>query len=68
MAVNSVQVAVSDASSGHLRRCRDTDTSIKCLSSEAVDCDIHNVRYDMVDEGAGCQQSQIGPHQVTYDA
>eukprot|EP00985_Skeletonema_marinoi_P005868 scaffold2557_cov139-Skeletonema_marinoi.AAC.1 len=26
--------AVSDASSGHLRRCRDTDTSMQCLSRE----------------------------------
>eukprot|EP00985_Skeletonema_marinoi_P009551 scaffold4450_cov207-Skeletonema_marinoi.AAC.2 len=36
---------------------------------QAVDCDIHSDRYDMV---AGCSclstQIQIGPHQVTYDA
>eukprot|EP00984_Skeletonema_dohrnii_P010905 scaffold4291_cov76-Skeletonema_dohrnii-CCMP3373.AAC.1 len=55
--------AVSDASSGHLRRCSDADTTNKCLSRvkdasilswptigslEAVDCRIHSVRYDMV--------------------
>jgi len=51
------------ASSGHPRRCSDTDTTRKSLSSakdasiimanydgslEAVDCHIHSVRYDMV--------------------
>jgi hypothetical protein len=51
-------------SSGHLRRCSMADSHIKSLSSgmyrfytidtnhngplEAVDCDIHSVRYDMV--------------------
>eukprot|EP00984_Skeletonema_dohrnii_P025388 scaffold14544_cov103-Skeletonema_dohrnii-CCMP3373.AAC.1 len=34
---------------------------------EAVDCDNHCDRYDMVRES--CRRpSQIGPHQVTYDA
>eukprot|EP00985_Skeletonema_marinoi_P012908 scaffold6318_cov88-Skeletonema_marinoi.AAC.1 len=33
---------------------------------EAVDCDIHSVRYDMVLECCS-RQSKIGPHQVTYD-
>ena len=56
--------AVSDASSGHLRRCRDVDATNHCLSREkdasilswpaimgyleAVDCRNHSVRYDMV--------------------
>eukprot|EP00985_Skeletonema_marinoi_P010303 scaffold4846_cov152-Skeletonema_marinoi.AAC.13 len=37
-------------------------------SSEAVDCHIHSVRYDMVLESRACGRliSQI-PHQVTYD-
>eukprot|EP00985_Skeletonema_marinoi_P028885 scaffold26225_cov87-Skeletonema_marinoi.AAC.1 len=51
------------ASSGHLRRCSMADSQMKSLSSgmyrfytivtnhngplEAVDCDIHSVRYDM---------------------
>eukprot|EP00985_Skeletonema_marinoi_P030684 scaffold33340_cov58-Skeletonema_marinoi.AAC.1 len=34
MAVNRDWAAVSDASSGHLRRCSDADTSIQCLSRE----------------------------------
>eukprot|EP00984_Skeletonema_dohrnii_P000057 scaffold15_cov85-Skeletonema_dohrnii-CCMP3373.AAC.3 len=70
------------ASLGHLRRCSDVDTSNKCLSREkrcfyaimanfngsleAVDCRIHSVRYDMVQENRR-QATQIGPHQVTYD-
>eukprot|EP00984_Skeletonema_dohrnii_P028383 scaffold18363_cov105-Skeletonema_dohrnii-CCMP3373.AAC.3 len=51
------------ASSGHLRRCSDADTTNKCRSREkmlpyyhgklqwvtleAVDCRIHSVRYDI---------------------
>ena len=35
-------------------------------SLEAVDCHIHSVRYDMVLEELAL--SQIGPHQVTYEA
>jgi len=50
------------ASPGHLRRCSDADMTKKSLSRakdasllswpnngslEAVDCDIHSVRYDM---------------------
>eukprot|EP00985_Skeletonema_marinoi_P003813 scaffold1663_cov182-Skeletonema_marinoi.AAC.6 len=34
---------------------------------EAVDCDIHSVRYDIMLECCW-RLSQIGPHQVTYDA
>ena len=34
---------------------------------EAVDCSIHSVRYDMVLEWCW-RPSQIGPHQVTYEA
>eukprot|EP00984_Skeletonema_dohrnii_P000058 scaffold15_cov85-Skeletonema_dohrnii-CCMP3373.AAC.4 len=65
-----------------VRRCRDADTSNKCLSRkkaasalswptigslEAVDCRIHSVRYDMaVNRGAGACCLRW-PHQVTYD-
>eukprot|EP00984_Skeletonema_dohrnii_P010652 scaffold4172_cov87-Skeletonema_dohrnii-CCMP3373.AAC.1 len=34
---------------------------------KAVDCDIHSVGYDIVLECCS-RPSQIGPHQVTYDA
>ena len=34
---------------------------------QAVDCSIHSVRYDMVLECCS-RPSQIGPHQVTYEA
>ena len=34
---------------------------------QAVDCDIHSDRYDIVLESC-CLSTQIGPHQVTYDA
>eukprot|EP00985_Skeletonema_marinoi_P017686 scaffold9754_cov91-Skeletonema_marinoi.AAC.3 len=60
--------AVSDASSGHLRRCSDANMTKKSLS-RAKDASIlprptREIRY-------GCQQrrwrpSQM-PHQVTYD-
>eukprot|EP00984_Skeletonema_dohrnii_P016921 scaffold7606_cov105-Skeletonema_dohrnii-CCMP3373.AAC.1 len=42
------------------------DTLIKSLSKEAVDCDIHGVRYDMVLECC-LRPPQIGPHLVIYD-
>eukprot|EP00985_Skeletonema_marinoi_P019729 scaffold11426_cov128-Skeletonema_marinoi.AAC.7 len=48
------------ASSGHLRRCSMADSHIKSLSRGIV-------RYDMVLECCS-RPSQIGPHQVTYDA
>eukprot|EP00985_Skeletonema_marinoi_P010302 scaffold4846_cov152-Skeletonema_marinoi.AAC.12 len=35
-------------------------------SSEAVDCHIHSVRYDMVLESRACGRLRW-PHQVTYD-
>eukprot|EP00984_Skeletonema_dohrnii_P016323 scaffold7211_cov83-Skeletonema_dohrnii-CCMP3373.AAC.3 len=34
MVLESLLEAVSDASSGHLRRCSDADTTNKCLSRE----------------------------------
>eukprot|EP00985_Skeletonema_marinoi_P018748 scaffold10564_cov149-Skeletonema_marinoi.AAC.2 len=34
---------------------------------DAVHCDIHSVRYDMLIECC-VKPSQIGPHQVTYEA
>eukprot|EP00984_Skeletonema_dohrnii_P017519 scaffold7993_cov155-Skeletonema_dohrnii-CCMP3373.AAC.1 len=34
MVVKSKLAAVSDASSGHLRRCSDADTTIQCLSRD----------------------------------
>eukprot|EP00984_Skeletonema_dohrnii_P010451 scaffold4060_cov101-Skeletonema_dohrnii-CCMP3373.AAC.7 len=54
---------ISDASSGHLRRCSDTDTTNQCLSQEkdasilpwpsllemlAVISELHQVTYDVV--------------------
>eukprot|EP00984_Skeletonema_dohrnii_P018946 scaffold8982_cov96-Skeletonema_dohrnii-CCMP3373.AAC.4 len=35
-------------------------------SLEAVDCDIHSVRYDMVLERSACSRLRC-PHLVTYD-
>eukprot|EP00985_Skeletonema_marinoi_P005869 scaffold2557_cov139-Skeletonema_marinoi.AAC.2 len=70
-------------SSGHLRRCSMADAHIKSLSSsistfytivtnhngppEAFDYSVRSARYDMVLECCWLR-SQIGPHQVTYDA
>eukprot|EP00985_Skeletonema_marinoi_P000429 scaffold152_cov121-Skeletonema_marinoi.AAC.3 len=57
MAVNREAGGISDASSGHLRRCSD---------AEAVDCHIRSVRYDMVLESRAGGRLRW-PHQVTYD-
>eukprot|EP00985_Skeletonema_marinoi_P020883 scaffold12512_cov79-Skeletonema_marinoi.AAC.3 len=47
-----VLAAIPDwASSGHLRRCSDADTTNKYFS-QAVDCHFHSVRYDMVLESS----------------
>ena len=61
-------------SSGHLRDCSMADTKIKSMSSEIYpstrsydDCSIHSGRYDMVLEWCS-RQTQIGPHQITYEA
>eukprot|EP00984_Skeletonema_dohrnii_P024953 scaffold14097_cov120-Skeletonema_dohrnii-CCMP3373.AAC.2 len=56
MAVNR-GAANSDASSGHLRRCSDADTSNKCLSSREI-------RYGRQQRSWRPTQT---PHQVTHD-
>eukprot|EP00984_Skeletonema_dohrnii_P006199 scaffold2226_cov93-Skeletonema_dohrnii-CCMP3373.AAC.2 len=46
------------------KRCFYTIKANYIGSLEAVDCDIHSVRYDMVRESCW-RPSQFGPHQVT---